>query len=249
MSMNVCSYAMNKSRKTNAIPERSNRGGIIPAMPPKPRPGGPDSPPGVSKDLGARLRQGRTRKGFTVRGLARYVGVSPSLVSQIERGRVMPSVGTLYSIANQLELVVDDLFRDAGAGPKGERTRPTEDAPDPVQRPRNRKTIRLAEGVRWERLTPRPDPEIEFLFVVYEAGAESCDKDSLIRHGGKEYAYMISGRLGVKVGFEEFELGPGDSITFDAQMPHRLWTVGKKPAEAIWVVYNRHGDSRTKSTS
>lgn len=162
----------------------------------------------------------------------------------------MPSVGTLYSIANQLELVVDDLFRDAGSGPKGgERTKTTEDAPDPVQRPRNRKTIRLAEGVRWERLTPRPDPEIEFLFVVYEAGAESCDKDSLIRHGGKEYAYMISGRLGVKVGFEEFELGPGDSITFDAQMPHRLWTVGKKPAEAIWVVYNRHGDSRTKSAS
>src|SRR4030095_16625704 len=197
-------------------------------MPPKPRPGGTDSPPGVSKDLGARLRQGRTRKGFTVRGLAGYVGVSPSLVSQIERGRVMPSVGTLYSIANQLELVVDDLFRDADGGPKGERTRPTEYPPDPVQRPRNRKTIRLAEGVRWERLTPRPDPEIEFLFVVYEAGAESCDKDSLIRHGGKEYAYMISGRLGVKVGFEEFELGPGDSITFDAQMPHRLWTVGKK---------------------
>jgi transcriptional regulator with XRE-family HTH domain len=162
---------MNKSRKTNAIPERSNSGGIIPAMPPKPRPGGTDGPAVVSKDLGTRLRQARTRKGFTVRGLARYVGVSPSLVSQIERGRVMPSVGTLYSIANQLELVVDDLFRDAGSGPKGgERAKTTEDAPDPVQRPSNRKTIRLAEGVRWERLTPRPDSEIEFLFVVRSGG-------------------------------------------------------------------------------
>ena len=59
----------------------------------------------ISKDLGARLRQARERKGFTVRGLARYVGVSPSLVSQVERGRVMPSVGTLYSIANQLEKI------------------------------------------------------------------------------------------------------------------------------------------------
>ena len=56
---------------------------------------------------------------------------------------------------------------------------------------------------------------------------------------------MMSGRLGVRIGFEEFELEPGDSITFDAQMPHRLWTIGKKPAEALWVVYNRHGDSRT----
>jgi transcriptional regulator with XRE-family HTH domain len=206
----------------------------------------PDGKPGVSKDLGSRLRTARERKGFTVRGLARYVGVSPSLVSQIERGRVMPSVGTLYNIANQLELVVDDLFRDAGA-PRADRAKVASDAHDPVQRARNRNTIRLAEGVRWERLTPRPDPEVEFLYVVYEVGAASCDQDSLIRHGGKEYAYMMSGRLGIKIGFEEFELGPGDSITFDAQMPHRLWTIGKKPAEAIWVVYNRHGDSRTKT--
>lgn len=201
---------------------------------------------GFSKDLGSRLRQARERKHFTVRGLARFVGVSPSLVSQIERGRVTPSVGTLYAIANQLELVVDDLFRDAA--PNREVTSHV-DAVNPLQRPRDRKTIRLAGGVRWERLTPRPDAEIEFLFVVYEPGAESCDKDSLIRHGGKEYAYMISGTLGLKVGFEEFELKPGDSITFDAQMPHRLWTIGKQPAEAIWVVYNRHGDTRVKTNT
>jgi transcriptional regulator with XRE-family HTH domain len=202
---------------------------------------------GVSKDLGARLREGRERKGFTVRGLARYVGVSPSLVSQIERGRVMPSVGTLYTIANQLELVVDDLFRDASA-PRAERAKMSGDARNPVQKAQNRKTIRLAEGVRWERLTPLPDPEVEFLYVVYEVGAASCDEDSLIRHGGKEYAYMMSGRLGLKIGFEEFELEPGDSITFDAQVPHRLWTIGRKPAEAIWVVYNRHSDGRAKTT-
>src|SRR6185369_18083704 len=61
-------------------------------------------------NIGPRLRQARERKNMSVRGLARYVGVSPSLVSQIERGRVMPSVGTLYSIANELGLVVDDLF-------------------------------------------------------------------------------------------------------------------------------------------
>ena len=215
----------------------------------KTRQNSPDRAPGVSKDLGMRLRQARERKGFTVRGLARYVGVSPSLVSAIERGRVMPSVGTLYTITNQLGLVVDDLFRDADARLKGERLRAQKDGADPVQGSGDRKTIRLAEGVRWERLTPQPDPEVEFLYVVYEVGAESCDKDSLIRHGRKEYAYMMSGRLGVKIGFEEFELKPGDSITFDAQMPHRLWTIGKQPAEAIWVVYNRHGDTRVKTST
>src|SRR5262252_6205837 len=111
-------------------------------MPPKP-PAGGNQDVRISKDLGMRLRQARERKGFTVRGLARYVGVSPSLVSQVERGRVMPSVGTLYAIANQLELVVDDLFRDAGA-PRAERARANSDAQDPVQRSHNRKTIRLA---------------------------------------------------------------------------------------------------------
>ena len=77
-------------------------------------------------------------------------------------------------------------------------------------------------------------------------GATSCEEDALIRHGGKEYAYVLSGRLGIRLGFEEFELKPGDSITFDAQTPHRLWTIGNKPAIAIWVVLNRHGDRRSR---
>jgi len=202
----------------------------------------------VSSGIGPKLRQAREHRSMSVRGLARYVGVSPSLVSQIERGRVMPSVGTLYAIANELGLVVDDLF--TGAEP---RTRSRERSEmdvanvlNPVLKTSQRKSIRLADGVRWERLTPTPDKDVEFLVVVYDVGAESCAKDALIRHGGKEYAYLIKGRLGIKIGFEEFELGPGDSIAFDAQMPHRLWTVGREPAEAIWVVLNRHGDNRVR---
>ena len=199
-----------------------------------------------ASNIGPKLRQAREHKNMSVRGLARYVGVSPSLVSQIERGRVMPSVGTLYSIANELGLVVDDLF--TGAQPRSRKSdRPdmaVADVVNPVLKSGQRKVIKLADGVRWERLTPTPDKDVEFLVVVYDVGAESCPKDALIRHGGKEYAYVLSGRLGIKIGFEEFELAPGDSIAFDAQMPHRLWTVGKEPAEALWVVLNRHGDSR-----
>ncbi len=208
----------------------------------------------ISAALGSRLRIAREQKGMTVRGLARYVGVSPSLVSQIERSRVMPSVGTLYAIANELGLVVDDLFRGSPSRAKGREKTPEKessfvDIQNPVITPDQRKTINLADGVRWERLTPVPDKELEFLIVVYNVGAESCPKDALIRHGGKEYAYLISGRLGIKISFEEFELGPGDSISFDAQMPHRLWTVGKEPAVAVWVVLNRHGDTRVKPAS
>ncbi len=196
-----------------------------------------------SEGLGARLRGAREGSRTTVRGLARSVGVSPSLISQIERGRVMPSVGTLYAIANELGLLVDDLFRDAGR-PQGNGEQPG----GPVQRSDTRKAIRLGAGVRWERLTALPDNEVEFLHVIYDVGAASCPEDSLIRHGGKEYAYLLSGRLGVKIGFEEYELGPGDSISFDAQTPHRLWTLGNEPAVAVWMVLNRHSDLRKPGT-
>jgi transcriptional regulator with XRE-family HTH domain len=208
----------------------------------------------ASAGLGSRLRVAREQKGMTVRGLARYVGVSPSLVSQIERSRVMPSVGTLYAIASELGLVVDDLFKGATPGATKGRERAPEkessfvDIQNPVLKSDQRKKISLADGVRWERLTPVSDKDLEFLIVVYNVGAESCPKDALIRHGGKEYAYLISGRLGIKISFEDFELGPGDSISFDAQMPHRLWTIGREPAVAVWVVLNRHGDARVNKS-
>ncbi len=116
-----------------------------------------------------------------------------------------------------------------------------------VQRRQTRRKIQLAGGVTWERLTPTADDDVEFLYVIYEVGSESCCKDSLIRHGGKEYAYVLSGRLGLNIGFEEYELGAGDSIAFDSHIPHRVFTVGSEPATAIWVVLNRQGDTRSRA--
>lgn len=224
----------------------------MPKKPPqKPPVAAPAAPGNVANELGSRLRLAREQAGESVRGLARRVGVSPSLVSQIELGRVQPSVGTLYSISNELGLSLDDLFRDGESGVKERDRGPAGSSigsvAGPVQRSSGRKAIRLAGGVSWERLTAMTDEEVEFLNVVYDVGGASCAEDSLIRHGGKEYAYLISGRLGFKIGFEEFELGPGDSISFDAQMPHRLWTIGHEPAVAIWVILNRHGDSRKRA--
>jgi transcriptional regulator with XRE-family HTH domain len=199
--------------------------------------------------IGTKLKSARERKGISVRGFARSVDVSPSLVSQIEHGTVMPSVGTLYAMVSELGLGLDELFPEKPKHAGNDRAQPVEETrPGPVRRGSKREIIRLADGVRWELLTPTPDPELEFLYVVYEVGAESCNKDLLVRHGGMEYAYIISGRLGVRIGFNEYALGPGDSISFDAQSPHRLWTIGGRPAVAIWAVLNRSGDKRTRPT-
>ena len=190
----------------------------------------------ASEGLGPQLRLSREQAGLTVREFARRVGVSPSLISQVERGLATPSVGTLLAISNELGLEIGDIFKF------GSRT--GQSTPGPVLRSNSRKKIRLASGVSWERLTSAPDPEVEFLYAVYDVGSTSCEKDSMLRHGGKEYGYLLSGRLGVKIGFEEYELGPGDAISFDAQMPHRLWCIGIRPAIGIWMIVRRHGDAR-----
>jgi transcriptional regulator with XRE-family HTH domain len=197
--------------------------------------------------LGSRLRAERERLDVSLRELARRIDVSPSLISQIERGLAMPSVSTLWLLATELSLTLDELFSSSERSPSAQAGN-SKDCPasqSPVQRPHNRKRIRLAGGVLWERLTAQPDDEVEFLRVIYEVGAESCPPDSLFRHGGKEYAYILSGKLGLQIGFECYELDVGDSVTFSAQMPHRLWAIGNEPAEAIWVVINRTNDKRT----
>ena len=200
-----------------------------------------------ASEIGARLRAERQRMELTVRELARRVGVSPSLISQIERDKVNPSVSTLWGIVTALGLTMGDLFSHVEA-PRG--LRPVTDhgastSTGPTTHPGSRPQLNLESGVQWERLTATSDPLVEFLTVVYPAGAASCDEDSLVRHGGKEYGYVTKGRLGVRIGFDEYEVTAGMAISFDSSSPHRLWAIGEEPAEAIWVVVGRQGDART----
>jgi transcriptional regulator with XRE-family HTH domain len=193
--------------------------------------------------IGPRLRAEREHLGLSLRELARRIGVSASLISQIERDKVNPSVSTLYSLVRELGLGMGDLFSADGDRPvRGVA------APSPLVTPETRALIELESGVTWERLTARPDPSVEFLRVVYGPGSESCPDDSLLRHVGREYGYVVSGRLGVQIGFERYELGPGDSISFDSSSPHRLWAIGDGPAEAIWLVAGRQSDPRLPSS-
>ncbi|MHB1836767.1 MAG: helix-turn-helix domain-containing protein [Solirubrobacteraceae bacterium] len=219
--------------------------------------------------VGSRVRAERLRQRIGVRELARRVGVSASLISQVELGRASPSVATLYAIVNQLGLSLDELLLEqpaasdstgravaagdapAAAPPAGQSWSGADGgraagaaAVDPVVRHGGGKAIQLASGVRWERLTPQTPQDVDFLSVRYEVGGASAPEQSLIRHSGHEYGHVLSGRLGVTIGFETYELGPGDSISFDSTMPHRLFNLGEAPAEAIWFVVGRRGDPR-----
>lgn len=220
--------------------------------------------------MGDRLRAARLARGLSLRGLAERLGVSPSLISQVETGRAKPSVSTLYAIANELGISLDELlFRDAGSAtpghPAGARgvtderepggngrlggsetlspggvLRPNMDLPaDPVQRAADRMSIRLASGVVWDRLTTASVPNIDFLYVTYEVGGASSPEREFQRHAGQEWGFVISGSLGVRIGFEEYILGPGDAIAFDSTTPHRLFNAGDETVHGVWFVLGR----------
>jgi transcriptional regulator with XRE-family HTH domain len=197
--------------------------------------------------VGSRLRSAREDRGISLRELARRVGVSPSLVSQIELDRVNPSVSTLYALVTELGMTMSDVFGDGTTAPATRLIRTRSDDDSLVARPETRRVINLASGVRWERLTPHSDPDVEFLHVMYPVGAESCAQEALVTHGGREYGYVTSGTLGVRVGFDEYELKAGASIAFDSSSPHRLWTIGDQPAHAVWIVIGRASDPRAVS--
>ena len=200
--------------------------------------------------LGPRLRLAREQRQVSVRELARRIGCSASLISQIERGVSVPSVGVLYSLATELDTSLDHLL--FGAEPR----RPLAAAPGPdasgtvgsgpvgsgpvasgiVQQAAGRNIIDLASGVRWERLTPGADAMTDFLEVIYSPGGHSTDERRPLRHDGHEYGLVISGTLQANVGFESYELGPGDSIAFDSSTPHEYLNKTGEPVHAIWVV-------------
>jgi transcriptional regulator with XRE-family HTH domain len=196
--------------------------------------------------IGDQLRARRHERGLSLRDLADRLGVSPSLISQIERGRANPSVSTLYALVAELDVSLDELlFNDRRAAERPARDAdrggqaPAEPRGGPIQLQKERKRIRLASGVIWERLTTLSEPGVEFLYVVYEVGGASSPDDSYQRHSGHEWGYVISGVLQVTIGFEEYVLQPGDAISLDSTTPHRLANVGDTPVHAIWFVLGR----------
>jgi transcriptional regulator with XRE-family HTH domain len=202
--------------------------------------------------LGQRIREERTKQGTSLRALARDVGVSPSMISQIETGKSQPSVSTLYAITSALGISVEGLFSSpeplpaeppAAAPRPGPPTTVLEALASvrggrlgPLVRPDERQILHLDSGVTWERLGELPPHVVDFLLVTYAPGGTSSSNAKLMRHSGAEYGYLLSGELVLTLEFEEITLHPGDAISFDSTAPHRYRNDGTEPAVGVWYV-------------
>lgn len=224
-----------------------------------------DTNPDHARAIGEKLREVRQAQKMSLRDLAGKAAISASMLSQIETGKVFPSVRSLYDIATALGVTVDYFFPDQKNQAHDEEATalPTEDltasemrsaslngvpptvteitipnSSSPIIHASGRPTIKLNGGVNWSRLTAFAEKDAEFLEITYEPGASSGANMS--HHGGREFGFILEGELVVELGFESYTLKAGDSIIFESATPHRLVNNCTFPMRAVWVVLNQH---------
>ncbi len=200
--------------------------------------------------VGQRIREERIRRGVSLRALAGEVGVSASMISQIENGKSQPSVSTLYAITSALGISIQEVF-DTPLTEPAERAVSAVGLPTtvlealgssrgrrigPIVRLKERQALTLDTGVIWERLGELPPHSIDFMLVTYPPGGTSSSTGGLMRHPGIEFGYLISGELILTLGFDEVHLGPGDAISFESTEPHSYRNNGTEPAVGVWFV-------------
>jgi transcriptional regulator with XRE-family HTH domain len=174
-------------------------------------------------DIGTKLKQIRKNAKMNIHDLSIKADVSASMISQIERNLVSPSVTVLYKLATALSVSVGFLF--------GEEPLNT----NPVVRKNNRKKLHLnnSNGV-YELLTPDTDRQIEFLYIALKPQEKSYIEP--ITHEGEECGYVIKGQLLVIVGQNEYFLSEGDSISFKSSIPHHYLNVGDIECISVWAM-------------
>lgn len=188
--------------------------------------------------VGPQVRTLRKERGLSLRGLAELAHVSASMVCDLEKGQVNPSVGTLFQIASALGVPAHALFPSGQAGmmaPADTVPETLAGAASPVVRASERATIPLTGGITWQRLTPSAGP-VEFIEMRYPPGASSGE--AMHQHPGREYGIVQSGTLTLDLGFDRHALNAGDSVAFNSTTPHRLSNLGTEELRMLWVNHN-----------
>lgn len=160
--------------------------------------------------LGSTVRRARGRLGLSVAQLAEISGVSMGLISQMERGQANPSLHTLSRLASGLGMPLSALLDSAEPGNGGlvpaEERIPLPDYPD--QPP----------GVVRELLTPRSQQQLQLIRSELPPGFSN--EDGPFRHLGLETIHLLEGSLLVTVGFRQYRLRPGDSLSYSCAQAH-----------------------------
>ena len=179
---------------------------------------------GIVSSIGPRLRQLRQPRQLSLQQLAERSDVSAAAIHKIERGDMVPTITTLLKIAAALEQPVG-YFIDVDAGPTEIATKiPVHDRA-PVFT--SHQGLQLA-GISGSYAQFRGAAAV----ATVEPGANSGHK--LLAHPGEELVFVTDGAMVFDIAGTSFELGPGDSLHFIGDQPHRWANEGAGPAHAVW---------------
>jgi transcriptional regulator with XRE-family HTH domain len=179
----------------------------------------------VKYSFGERLRAVRERRGITLRDVAARAGVSESLVSQIERSRVSPSIDTLLSLADVLEVDLEHLFADYRRK-KGVN----------LVRAGERRTV-STDSVTYEQLARIRERADEYAIEALQLtiAPDGSRGNEEYGHRGSELGVILTGTAELVYGGATYHLEPGDSASFASDIPHVLKNAGDCPLVALWV--------------
>ncbi len=175
-------------------------------------------------NIGEKIAQYRKSKDLSIRELAKMAEVTPSLLSQIERGLANPSVNSLKSIANALNAPLFTFFTSEII------------KEDLIVRGNNRKKVILpgADNVIYEMLTPGINDNLEFAIMDLSPKSSSCT--DYIHHNGYEIAYVLEGEVILYLDDEKFDLNKEDSVKIPAGIKHRWENNSDIEAKVIFAV-------------
>jgi transcriptional regulator with XRE-family HTH domain len=172
------------------------------------------------RNLGSSVRRLRHKQSRTLADVAGQAGISVSLLSQVERGLVAPSLDSLRNIAEALGTAPFQLLAGRSAAQ--------------VVRRQEGIDLDLSEFVEFRLLSPSFDGAFEVGRWTLSPGGTNAREARA--HAGEEANYLLAGNIRLQIGDEVHELTAGDFITFDARLPHKCEVIGNEPATALFIV-------------
>lgn len=179
-------------------------------------------------ELGKKLRQIRLRKKIALTDLAKHTGLSPSMLSQLENGKLIPTLPTLARIAMVFDVGLDHFFGEA----------------------RGRKlfsVVRAADRMRFPEKPDDPQPAYSFECLTFASPGASLQayladfpqREGVTAtphaHEGSEFLFVLDGAVGVRFQGEDHELLAGDSVLLDSSEPHSYSGLAKTGTRAVVV--------------
>ena len=183
-----------------------------------------------SMPLGERIKSLRFKKEISVGQLAEQTGLSEATLGKIENQELVPSLGEIVTLAKVLQVSLGELFGDSA------------DSPFCIVRSDNRKSVsrfgsqETSGGYSYESLGYQKQNRHMEPFLVTLTPTEGRQLESN-RHPGEEILFVLEGQVEVQLAEHTDILNPGDSIYFDAGLPHIVACYGTEPARIFAVIY------------